>query len=756
MTDASSGRWPILALEGALVAFAATAVLEAVGMAFGHVPDPSAWLAFATTFAAFLRGPAGGLGCAAFSIAFAVLEGFVGGYVFPHGERWILRTVVVSATLPSLALLVGFLRVQGTHRLARERLARAQAEDAERRYRDLIEGLGAVVWQTDVDRFRVQFVSRRGADVSGYAVADWLDSDRIWHRLIHPDDYDRVLAHRNDAVRRGEPYEIEYRIVTRTGQVLWVRTLVHVERDPDGIPRSLRGVMVDVTERRHAEEILRDNQERYHRLFDHAMDALIVHDEAGLIVDVNESACHMLGYARDELLALRIDDLQEGFDAASAGAAWRALPPGAALTEDVSYRRKDGATFPAEVRVGRLFWGGRFLVVALARDTTERRRIDERLLQAQKMDAVGRLAAGVAHDFNNLLTAIRGHTDLMLGEAPDGPARSDLLAIARATERAATLTRQLLAFSRQQIFNPRILDPNAVVVGLEHMVRHVLGPDVTLVIRLGPTTAVRADPGQLEQVLMNLVTNARDAMPEGGTVTIATSRADLEETASDREPWFRPGAYAVITVADTGHGMDAPTMNRIFEPFFTTRDRGPGAGLGLATAYGIVRQTGGYLIPQSEPGAGTTFRLYLPITKETPAAPDPPRPDRRGQAPGTGSVLIVEDEDAVRTLVARVLTKQGYRVIQAKDGAEALERLAADPDIDLLLTDIVMPRLNGRELARRLRLSNPDLRVLLMSGYTDEETVRGREVPAGTAFLAKPFTPDALLARVREVLDLPG
>jgi two-component system, cell cycle sensor histidine kinase and response regulator CckA len=392
-------------------------------------------------------------------------------------------------------------------------------------------------------------------------------------------------------------------------------------------------------------------------------------------------------------------------------------------------------------------------------DITEQKQLEEQLRQAQKMEAVGRLAGGVAHDFNNILTAIRGYSDLvlLLGFAPDDPRRSHVEEIQRATERAAGLTRQLLAFSRRQVLQPRVLDLNAVVAGAENLLRRLIGEHILLVTHLDPALgAIRADAGQLEQVVINLAVNAREAMPDGGTLTIATAHAlGGGVRAGGREP-APPGGYVQLVVSDTGVGMDAETQRRLFEPFFTTRAKGKGTGLGLATVYGIVQQSAGFIRVESELGRGATFTLQFPRVDGPAENLEGLPPERQGPG-GSETVLVAEDEIAVRAVVCEVLRAHGYQVLAAEHAAEALH-LAAQPGPppDLLLTDVVMPGLSGTELAQRLLAQRPSLRVLFMSGYTDEALGRQGVLEPGTRFIQKPFTSDVLLQAVRETLDAPA
>ena len=418
--------------------------------------------------------------------------------------------------------------------------------------------------------------------------------------------------------------------------------------------------------------------------------------------------------------------------------------------------RKDGSLVDVYVSTAALRGvGGMLGTVWVIADVTERKMMEEQLRQAQKMDAVGQLAGGVAHDFNNLLTVITSYGQFLLNALPEqDPRRSDAHQITQAAARAASLTRQLLAFSRRQVLQPQVLDLNEVIGDMERLLRRVISEDIALVTQFESAIgAVRADRGQIEQVVMNLVVNARDAMPNGGVLAISTRVAYLDTAYARRHAGVNPGKHVVFAVRDTGVGMDAATQQRIFEPFFTTKVKGKGTGLGLSTVYGIVRQSGGHIDVRSAPGRGTTFEIILPQV----AATVPPKAEHvmhKALPRGTETVLVVEDEDAVRLIVRRVLRDQGYEILEARDGNEALRVCAQRGDaIDLVLSDVIMPGMGGRELSRALAASRPGVPILFMSGYNDDGELAGSGADLGTGVLAKPFTAETLATQVREALD---
>jgi len=400
--------------------------------------------------------------------------------------------------------------------------------------------------------------------------------------------------------------------------------------------------------------------------------------------------------------------------------------------------------------------GGRLVAIEfIARDITGRKHLEAQFLQAQKMEAIGRLAGGVAHDFNNLLTVINGYSSQALDAlSPSEPLRQDIEEINKAGERAATLTRQLLAFSRRQMLTTRVLDLNVIVLDMDRMLRRVLREDVELVTALEPALdAVHADPGQIEQVIMNLAVNARDAMPAGGRLLIETGNVELDDAYARQDRVMVPGRYVMLAVSDTGCGMDEETQANIFEPFFTTKPQGEGTGLGLSTVFGIVKQSGGNIWVYSEPGKGTSFKIYFPRVALRPESVG--RRLATKPAAGSETVLVVEDEDGVRKLIRSVLKRAGYTVLEARGGGEALLLCQSHwSTIHLLLTDLVMPQMGGRELAKRIAALRPEIKLLFMSGYTDNAIVQQGVLDRETPFLQKPFTPAALAGKVRETLDM--
>jgi len=509
-------------------------------------------------------------------------------------------------------------------------------------------------------------------------------------------------------------------------------------------------------EHKRYEEALRRSEARSRSLILSAAFGICRCTLAGRFLDVNPALITMLGYGSVEDL-LQLNLRREVFVSPQGleGLAEDYRRTGSLNGVEVQWKRKDG-----RVIIVRLSGSASVstdepeeVLELIAEDITDRRQLEEQLRQAQKMDAVGRLAGGVAHDFNNLLMVINGYTEVLLEQMPKGSAMHHKVeSIQQAADRAATLTRQLLAFSRKQLLELKVVDVNTVVGDMERLLRPLIGENIELITRLSPETGrTRADAGQLEQVIMNLVVNAKDAMPEGGKLTLQSSDVTVRQNFSEHR-FIQPGRYAVISVADTGHGMDKETQSRIFEPFFTTKEKGKGTGLGLSTVYGIVKQSSGYVFAQSEVGTGTTFYVYLPRVEESAEELSPAK-TLQNEAGGCETVLLVEDEESVRELVHVTLVSRGYKVLQAENGEAGLRIAEACKEpIDILITDVVMPGMGGRELAKRLLALRTGISVLYLSGYTEDAVVTQGAIGPATAFLQKPFTLQNLVKKVREVL----
>jgi two-component system cell cycle sensor histidine kinase/response regulator CckA len=504
-------------------------------------------------------------------------------------------------------------------------------------------------------------------------------------------------------------------------------------------------------------QALVDSEERYRLVTENIADAVFLLELDGRIALGNRSAEVITGYPQAELLGRSIFSLLPEDGAREARARLSSVRAGADVPPffEVELTRKDGARVLIEVHVTSIVKDGQPVArLGVARDITERRYLEDQLRQAQKMEGIGRLAAGVAHDFNNLLTAIGGRCYLVLNAVTsENPIRREIEIIQDAAERAAKLTHQLLAFSRKQILDPCVLDLNATVTGIEPLLRRMIREDIEIATALDSAAGrVKADAGQIEQVLLNLAVNASDAMPNGGWLTLATGNVTLDEAYARTHAEVEPGPYVMLSVSDTGHGMTAEVQAHIFEPFFTTKEVGKGTGLGLATVYGIAKQSGGHITVHSEPGHGAAFKLYLPRVEEAPGTAEPARPTEITRR-GSETVLLVEDDEPLRTLAREILSLQGYTVLDAISPSEALRLADVHPGpIHLLLTDVVMPQMNGRQVADRLLAARPGLKVLFMSGYADAAIVEHGVLEPGTHFLQKPFTPDGLSRKIREAL----
>jgi len=668
----------------------------------------------------------------------------------------ITESVVLYGTVVFGIVLFWMLAHELDRRDAMHRAADAELRAGERRYRQLFENNPQPMWVFAAGSLRFLHVNESALRAFGYSREEFLAMTVLHVRPV--EDHERVKAE----IHTGVPAKgLLWRYHTRDGQLLEAEVFSHPV-DWGGTAAFL-SFLHDVTARRRAEQRIHEQEEQIRTLLDATSEGIFTLDRQGNCLWCNPAAATMLGLgSAAELEGRTVHELchhsrRDGTPYPAAECELQAaVRQGQSLRlDEETFWRADGGSFPGDVHVNPLRRGGDIVgaVVAIS-DASERQSLRAQFQQAQKMEAVGRLAAGVAHDFNNLLTVINGYSELLLARPEvfgrHAPTEAKLAGILKAGERAAALTRQLLAFSRQQVLEPRLLDLNQLLKEMDPLLRRVLGEDLDLTTACDPALGtVRADPGQLGQILMNLAVNARDAMPSGGRLTIETANVTLDDGYCAAHPEVRPGAYVMLAVTDTGTGMDATTLARLFEPFFTTKPVGRGTGLGLATVYGIVKESGGSIAAYSELGHGTAMKVYLP-RQGAPADALEIRP--AAPAHGRETILLVEDEDAVRQVVSEILATHGYHVVAASRPSQAIE-LARQQRPDLVITDVVMPEMDGRALVAELSTLHSGLTVLFASGYPDQAVTQHRELDPGVAFIQKPFTPTALAAKVRSVLD---
>jgi PAS domain S-box-containing protein len=595
--------------------------------------------------------------------------------------------------------------------------------------------------------------------IVGYSEQELLATN--FQQITHPQDLGEDLSYVDQMLRREiRTYQMEKRYIHKKGHAVWILLSVSLVYGSEMQPLFFFSQIQDITKPRQAEEELRHREEEYRRLIENTPEVVWKADERGKVFFVSEKIEKVLGYTRAEIYSegerlwferMHPDDRER-------------------VREAYTKLFHENRLFDVEYRIQHgdghwMWWHGRAALIAgrpeekyaegLLSDVTERKQMEQQLRQKHKMEAIGQLAGGLAHDFNNLLTVIKGNNDILSDTTAQSAAQQrSLEQIRKAADRAASLTRQLLAFTRMQVLQPTVLDLNAVVAELSKMLPRLISEHIEFLfvpdLKLG---RVKADRGQLEQVIMNLAVNARDAMPHGGKLVVETKNFVMDEAYAHKHPPAKPGQYVLLTVSDTGHGMDAETQSHIFEPFFTTKEQGKGTGLGLSTVYGIVKQSNGFIWVYSEPGRGTTFEVYLPRVEESLELTQPSK-HAVAAIRGTETLLLAEDEEAVRELVAGFLRQNGYTVLEAKNGVEAL-LLAEQPDskIHLLLTDLMMPKMGGWELAERLLAQRPELKVLYVSGYSEYTANQRATKDWRGAFVQKPFSMDMLGRKVREVLE---
>lgn len=671
------------------------------------------------------------------------------GAAFGPSSLYVLQML---AGMLSAALISARMVQENEALVAARTRALSQVRLREQRLRALIENAGDPIVIVD-STMKTLYTSPATERVTGFKPGETRGQELA---TVHPDDIplaQNLLKLILDSP--GKPVRSEIRVRHRDGRWLHLETIsTNLLDNPavGGIVVNLR----DVTEQKRTHE----SEARLAAIVESSDDAVIGTDLEGNILTWNPGAERIYGYVLSEVLGLKAGFMSAPGEQVDVNAVVReANVAGVTAHFETTRVRKDGRRVLVAVSVSPIRDKDKRIIGAagISRDVTEHRRLEGEFRQAQKMEAIGRLAGGIAHDFNNILTAISANAELAMEDlAPGHPVREDLAEIRRAGSRAASLTRQLLAFSRKQVLQPQTINLNTIVQSVEEMLRRVIGEDVVLAPELMPNLSfVRADPTQIEQVLMNLAVNARDAMPKGGRLTIST--LDVECTDEIRPEDMAAGPYVMLKVSDTGIGMDEKTRARIFEPFFTTKEPGKGTGLGLSTVYGIVRQSGGFITLDSELDKGTSFQLYLPRADEPERNHGPDSGEHSQVTGGSETLLLVEDEAAVRAPLKRALERLGYNVLTASDGIEAMGiARTSEITIHMLVSDVVMPGMGGRELADNLRTLNPALPVLFMSGHSDEAVASHGTLAKGAAFMAKPFAIQTMVQRIREILDAAG
>jgi len=680
---------------------------------------------------------------------------------------WVLGSGLLISVLAFVITLLQTRALTAARRLGVElQTAERRLRRANERFELAASAVSSAIYDLNLQHGTVAWTQGL-TELSGHRPDETDATYEWWIQQIHPDDRSRVHERFQAAVASGHDFEAEYRFRARDGHYLDVLDRGRFVRDAAGRPVRVVGSMADVSERKRGESVLRESEARHRSVLETAMDAFVAMDQEGRVIEFNPAAERMFGHARADVIGRELAEVV--IPPAFRDAHRRGLAHYLATGEhtllgariEVSARRADGIEFPVELTVTVVRTDGPPTFNAYVRDLTEPQRaaaarssLEMQLQQAQKMEAVGRLAGGVAHDFNNLLTVISGRAHMLMSRLKPGePMHRDVDLIQKTSQRAVALTSQLLAFSRKQVVQPRVLELGPLVADLVPMLQRMIGEDMELVVEpVRGTGRVKVDPSQMQQVLMNLAVNARDAMPNGGRIGVSIRDVEVDEAAALHQTNLPPGPYVALAVSDTGTGMSAETAAHIFEPFFTTKDQGKGTGLGLSTVYGIVEQSKGHIQVQSELDHGTTFTIHLPRVEE-PLATDQPTDAGRRLRTTSRTVLVVDDEPEVLELATEILRHVGYSVLEAADGATALEVARGHTgEIHLLVTDMVMPGMSGRDLAEQLRAVRKGLPVVYISGYVQDSAARSALSSEHSAFVAKPFTPELLTDRVRELL----
>jgi PAS domain S-box-containing protein len=627
----------------------------------------------------------------------------------------------------------------------------------EQLYQTLVETVPAITYVVapDIGSSPV-FVSRQFEDVLGHPRDAWLTNPDFRFDLIHQDDRDRVQQEVARFLQDLDGLHLEYRAIAADGTLRWLRETATVFVPEDGSERLIQGMILDVTGLRDAQSELESKRRELQLILDSVPAAISFRDVAGRLAFINRGFADLVGQPTEELLGQSVTDLFPEHGDEILARDQKALELDEALRE--TEEELDTAHGPRWIRSDRIPYrdadGETHGLISFSIDVSEKRELEQQLRQSQKMQAIGRVAGGVAHDFNNLLTVIQGNAELLLDHADEGtPLHQGLSQIGKAVSRAAALTSQLLAFSRKQVMQPQVLDLAELTADMHKMLERLLGDRIELAFDAAADLGrVKADPNQLQQVLMNLVVNARDAMPDGGTITVSLNNVALDYAHAGPEGSVPPGDFVELAVTDTGIGMDEQTRSRIFEPFFSTKGPGRGTGLGLATVYGIVKQSRGHVLVDTRLGEGTTFRVLLPIVDEPAAEVVGPADVSEDDVRGTERVMAVEDDPEILKFLANALTSLGYEVDTAGNGEEAIALFGRGFAPDVLVTDIEMPEMTGTELAQWFRANDPEFPVVFVSGYSSDPDDDSVESGPCTAFVAKPFQPSTLALAVRQVL----
>jgi two-component system, cell cycle sensor histidine kinase and response regulator CckA len=628
-------------------------------------------------------------------------------------------------------------------------------EESEKNYRTLVDNIQDLLYRTDLQG-RIAYVSRSVYDLTGYTNEEAIGMHMAGEIYLNPEERKIFLA---GLQKNGSVTNFEVQLKRKDGSIWWASANAHFYKDSNGEIKGIEGIARDISELKSAEKALKESEERYRTLHDASFGGIFIHDQ-GFVLECNQGLSDITGYSLDELI---------GMDALNTLIApdWREtvaqnIESGFGQPYEAEGVKKDGTIYPLYIQGKNIPYKGRTVRAVEYRDLTEKKQADKekkelegKLRQAQKMESIGRLAGGVAHDFNNMLSVILGHVGMALVDLePSHPLYANLEQIRKAGERSAALTRQLLAFARKQTVTPKVLDLNKTVAGMTSMLQRLIGEDIDLAWRPGKDAwPVKMDPSQIDQILANLCVNARDAIADVGKVTIETGNVAFDAAYCADHMGFLPGSYVLLAVSDDGCGIEPEMLDNIFEPFYTTKEPGKGTGLGLATVYGVVKQNDGFINVYSEPDQGTTFKIYLPRHRDKKAScQDTGR--RRSAMGGHETILVVEDEPAILKMTTKMLERQGYLVIAASTPGEAIHFAQADCGrIDLLVTDVVMPEMNGRDLAMNLLHYYPNLKRLFMSGYTANVIAHHGVLDKGIHFIQKPFSVENLGDKVREALD---